>query len=334
MTPTHNIKRGVSLYSFQEETFLRKMSLEDCLATASKLGAKGIQIVSEQSLVGFPHLSDAFYEQWHAWMAQYDCTPVCHDAFLDTKRYKGRLLTEEEQIESVVRDLKHAKRLGCKVIRILVSVTPDLMEKCIPYAEEYDVKMGIEIHAPWHLDHPWIQRHIEVMERTGTKHYGLIPDMGMFTSRLPRVYVERMIRNGASPEIAAYVCSAYESRIMAEYIVYEARTRSTNPLDHALGESVRHNVWSNPKRLREYMPYIFHIHAKFYEMQDDGTEYSIPYEQIIPVLIEAGYEGYLCSEYEGNRHIQDAFEVDSVEQVRRHQAMLKRLLGEEDATSV
>ena len=48
--------------------------------------------------------------------------------------------------------------------------------------------------------------------------------------------------------------------------------------------------------------------------------------------IEGGYDGYLSSEYEGNRHIQDAFEVDSVEQVRRQQEMFKRLLGEAPAT--
>ena len=48
------------------------------------------------------------------------------------------------------------------------------------------------------------------------------------------------------------------------------------------------------------------------------------------MLIEGGYSGYLSSEYEGNRHIQDVSPVDSVEQVRRQQVMFKRLLGEEN----
>jgi hypothetical protein len=76
------------------------------------------------------------------------------------------------------------------------------------------------------------------------------------------------------------------------------------------------------------MDRIFHIHAKFYEMIDDETEYSIPYDEVIPVLEEGGYQGYLSSEYEGNRHIQDVFEVDSVEQVRRQQEMFMKLLHE------
>ena len=38
MEKNHSIKRGVSLYSFQEEYFLRKMTLEDCIAKCGDLG--------------------------------------------------------------------------------------------------------------------------------------------------------------------------------------------------------------------------------------------------------------------------------------------------------
>ena len=65
------IKRGVSLYSFQEEYFLRKMTLEDCIATCARFGANGIESIAEQMMPGFPNLSDAFYDQWHGWMAKY-----------------------------------------------------------------------------------------------------------------------------------------------------------------------------------------------------------------------------------------------------------------------
>ena len=74
----HSIKRGVSLYSYQEEFFLQKMSLEDCIAAVAKTGATGIEIVGEQSIFGFPKLTDAFVDQWFGWMDKYDVTPVCH----------------------------------------------------------------------------------------------------------------------------------------------------------------------------------------------------------------------------------------------------------------
>jgi sugar phosphate isomerase/epimerase len=324
----HSIKRGVSLYSFQEEYFLRKLSLEQCIAKAAEIGANGIEIIGEQMIPGFPKLTDAFVDQWFGWMDKYGTTPVCHDMFLDTKRFKHRLLTIDEQVESVLRDLKFAKRLGCKVVRIIVSAAPEVIEKCIPSAEELDVKMGIEVHSPFHFDQSWILRHLEVMERTGTKHYGFVPDMGMFTDRFPRVQRDRFLRMGVRREMADYICEAYEQRIFVEYIAGNVREMGGTPLEIMMAESGRHQIWSNPQRLREHMPRIFHIHAKFYEMLDDYTEYSIPYEKIIPILIEGGYEGYLSSEYEGNRHIQDVHEVDSVEQVRRQHMMFQRLLGE------
>ena len=102
-----------------------------------------------------------------------------------------------------------------------------------------------------------------------------------------------------------------------------------NALDLAMANDIQHMTYVNPRRLLEFMPLIVHIHGKFYEMLEDYTEYSIPYDEVVAVLEEGGYSGYISSEYEGNRHIQDAFDVDSVEQVRRQQVMLKRLLGEE-----
>jgi hypothetical protein len=125
-----------------------------------------------------------------------------------------------------------------------------------------------------------------------------------------------------------FVCSQHEKGVMAEYIIAQVVQMSKRPIDIAVAELSRHNIYTNPNALLQHIPRIFHIHAKFYEMLDDYTEYSIPYEQIIPVLIKGGYDGYLSSEYEGNRHIQDIYDVDSVEQVSRQQEMFKRLLGE------
>ena len=48
------IKRGVSLYSYQNETFLGKMTLEDCIRTSVELGAPGIEVIGEQTFWGWP----------------------------------------------------------------------------------------------------------------------------------------------------------------------------------------------------------------------------------------------------------------------------------------
>ena len=148
-----SIRRGVSLYSFQEELFLGRLSLEDCVAFAASIGAKGIEILPEQNIPSFPHVSDHEVGALQALVARHGCHFTCYDMFLDTKLRKGELLSDDEQVASIVRDLTLCNRLGIRAMRILVFVRPDILERCVPHAERLDVHMGVEVHAPWHLDH-------------------------------------------------------------------------------------------------------------------------------------------------------------------------------------
>jgi sugar phosphate isomerase/epimerase len=327
-TPAHAIKRGVSLYSFQEEYFLRTLSLEDCIRVAGEIGARGIEIIPEQSIPGFPTLTDDFVETWFDWMEKYGTTPVATDLFLDTKLHPDRWLTVDEQIASVHRDIDLAVRLGARIIRAIINTPPEVMEGAAPYAEEKGVRLLLEVHAPFHYRHPWILQHLEVMDRTGSPALGFMPDMGTYVKRFPRVVSERALRDGARPDLVDLIVKTYDDQGDTHGLMDLVNYRNGGPVDVGLARQATHYIWSEPKDMLDHMARIGHIQAKFYEMTDDEIEYSIPYDEIVPVLIEGGYDGYLSSEYEGNRHIQDALKVDSVEQVRRQHAMFARLLGE------
>jgi sugar phosphate isomerase/epimerase len=90
----------------------------------------------------------------------------------------------------------------------------------------------------------------------------------------------------------------------------------------------------SPDMLRELVPYVVSVHGKFYNMSPvpgrpgQFQDISIDYESGIAALQQGGYEGYINSEYEGQRYFQDrgrADLMDEVEQVRRHQEMVRRL---------
>jgi sugar phosphate isomerase/epimerase len=330
MIVTGQIKRGVSLYSFQDETFQGKMTLEDCIRTCSEFGADGIEIVGEQTFWGWPEVGvdEARVAEWHALIKKYNATPVSHDFMLDYKRYKGRPMPFEEQVASVKRDIDFGALLGMRYIRALVSIAPEVLVAAAPYAEEKNIKILLEVHAPLHFDHPWIIRHAEAYEKSGSDALGFLPDMGMFLFKFPRVWKERFIRNGVPRHIADYIDKAYEDRTLSEYVVLAVRDMGAEGPALGMVETLRHNAAFEPKRMLDFMHRIHNIHGKFYEMTEDGEEYSIPYDKIIPILKQGGYSGYICSEYEGNRWVEDAEPVNSVEQVRRHHEMLARLIGE------
>ncbi|KRF25984.1 sugar phosphate isomerase/epimerase [Phycicoccus sp. Soil803] len=324
------IKRGVSLYSYQEEFFLRQMSLEDCVAHVAALGATGVEIIPEQSIVGYPRLAPEFLVEWRGWMDRYQVETSATDLFLDTKRVPGQWLSHEEQVASVRRDIDIAVALGAPVIRAIINTPPEVMRDSAGYAADHGVRLLLEVHAPFHYENPWILQHLDVMHAEGGKALGLMPDMGTFVERFPRVVSERALRDGARPELVQYVVDLYNDHGDTHALMDIVHYRGGGPVEMGLARQATHFIYRDPRELLPHMPLIGHIQAKFYEMTDDADEYSIPYDRIIPVLVEGGYDGYLSSEYEGNRHIEDAFDVDSREQVRRQHAMFTRLLGQDD----
>lgn len=333
---TNAIKRGVSLYSFQNETFQGKMTLEDCVRSCAELGAMGIEIIGEQTFWGWPEIgvAQADIDHWHALMARYGTTPVSHDFMLDYKRYKGREMPFDEQVASVKKDIDFGATLGMKFIRALVSIAPEVLVAAAPYAEDKGIKILIEVHAPLHFDHPWIIRHAEAFEKAGSPALGFLPDMGMFLFKLPPVWKEKFLRIGVPVAIADYIEKAYEDRVLSEYVILNVQQMGGTGPAIAMAETLRHNAAFEPKRMLDHMPRIHNIHGKFYQMDADYVEPSIPYDQIVQVLQQGGYQGYICSEYEGNRWVEDAQEPDSVEQVRRQQVMLAKLLGEAEVPAL
>ena len=98
-----------------------------------------------------------------------------------------------------------------------------------------------------------------------------------------------------------------------------------------------HESSAQPEDIKDIIPYIVSIHGKFYHMTEiEGKpgcyeDKAIDYETPIKYLKECGFDGYIDSEFEGQRFCQDSGEenlIDGVEQVRRHHEMLARLIGE------
>jgi len=324
------IKRSVTFYCYQDEYKLREMNLEDCVAAVADLGAEGVEILGEESVPNFPSPSQEFVDHWHGLMSKYGTKPACYDAFLEMQLLKSRPLTLQESVNMVVRDLKLAKALGFSHVRALRATPPEVMEKALPYLEQYDIKLGAEIHSSASIKGGFADPYIKLIERTKSKHLGLVPDLSLFAKVPPQVQKDWFVRNGAQKSVVEYASKAYQDNVPAEKNKEKVVKMGGNKMDQKYANDVYNHgpITNEPKDLKILLPYTFHIHAKFYEVTEDYRELTIPYEEIIPVIVESGYTGYLSSEYEGQRYVDDAAHPESVEQVRRHQVMLKRLLGE------
>ena len=326
-------RRGVSLYSFQQAYYLREKTLEELIEISAGFGAFGIETIAEQMMPGFPNLPDSFYAQWHGWMDRYGTTPTAHDGFFDTTLYKDRPLTEDEAVAILRRDIEHAARLGCPIVRTLHDAPQAAVERVVPDLERLGVTLVLEIHNPRHFDDENNTQWLPLFEKYPGR-IGYLLDLGIFVRRLPRVMMERFLRDGAQERVVEHIVERYDAavasgadRVYLQELPDEVEEMDPSETDRRIVRYAARFIWEDPERLRPVVQHIHHVHAKFWEMTDEGVEYSIPYDEVLPVLVDAGYTGWISSEYEGQRHIQDIFEVDEIEQVRRHQELLRRILG-------
>lgn len=331
---TMAITRGVSLYSFQDSYYNGNMDLEACVKfVAEELGATGIELLAEQTPVGhYPNPTAKEVGQWKDLMAKYNTVPTCMDSFIDYLLYKGRILTLKEQVAQMEQDLRLASRLGFSCIRVLCPVRAEVVEASAGIAADYNVKMGLEIHAPMSFRAPWMQRYMEMAARVNSKYVGIIPDFGIFQHKPNEIAIRQALAAGAREEIVARMVEVYKhgAPAVAE-LKAELTPKGLNPAEEKFIMSNSRSCYSEPECLREYQDYLVHFHGKFYEINPKTLEETgINYAEPLRILQEIGFDGSISSEFEGQGFYQTADFTNTAyeaEQLKLHHKMLTKYLG-------
>jgi hypothetical protein len=135
--------------------------------------------------------------------------------------------------------------------------------RTLDLAAELNVVMCPEIHSPTPIKHPVTQNYIEFIEETGTQHFKLMIDTGIFQT----VPVDE-----GHP--------GFDEKERPPFL---------EPLKVPMAD------------LAEAMPYVGFVQAKFFEIDETLTDLHIPWADILATLRNGGYTGWLSSEYEGRR---------------------------------
>jgi sugar phosphate isomerase/epimerase len=342
-----DIKRGVSLYSYQDHFYLGKLDLEDCIAAVAGCDAEGFEVAPEMMIPEFPTISDAFVDKWHGWMQRYDVTPAVITSFADRAMHKYKNLTDDEVYERSILFIKAASKLGCRFIRLLHShhggghdlspydlVNPQIAERLLPVAAHYNVIMTLECHSPTSIDDPCHLPYLEAVERTGIRNMGLQPDMSSFQTKDSDASVGFHIRRGGQPEIIHYISEMSSRKRRGEPvdilgIKEKILMMGANDVDlRYFARQVEYMPAATKlSTLKDYASSLVYIHAKFNWANEDGSIDEIDYPGVIKALQEGGYKGFINSEFEGNRFLNDLGDVDEIEQVRRQHLLFKNCLG-------
>ncbi|MEH7094425.1 TIM barrel protein [Neobacillus vireti] len=350
-----SIKRGVSLYSYQQAQFFKQMNWKDMIKEVhDNLKTDGIEIIDEAIIRDYPFPSEQFIFDWNNEMARYNMNAVTMDIYLDVHQFRDHIMTHREAAERLKNDIKIAAKLGFKNVRPLCLVPIEVIEMALETAEKYDVRIGKEIHAPLPikpgkrvqpkigmagaLDFRMAEQIIELADRTGSKHIGLVPDFGIFQHSPSQVAIDYAKRHADIPETIDFLLENGKNYGLDDIVKVLGETYPNHKLDLSTIERMSLSQSSgDPEDLIDIIPYIVSMHGKFYNMTEIPgkpgcyEDLAIDYETPIKYLKENGFNGYINSEYEGQRDQQDRgieFLANEVDQVRRHQEMLSRLIGE------
>ena len=223
------------------------------MAGIADLGATGIEILGEGHVAGYPNPSTAWVDEWFRLLEVVRARTDELGSWIDTRLHSSgpnaRDMTAAEGAAALQRDLRLAKRLGFRFVRPKIGVvSSDLVphpiwtesvERSLDLAAELDVVICPEIHSPTPIQHPVVDDYIALIQRTGTEHFGLLIDTGIFQDRpIP-------LRPG--------------------------ETRETRP-------AFLDGIGVDPADLKAIGEYVVFVQAKFHDIDENRVDQQIPWE--------------------------------------------------------
>ena len=237
-----------------------------------------------------------------------------------------------------------------------------IIERLLPIAAELGIMMALEVHTQDGVGADYQQKYIELAEKTNMPFVGLQADFSTFSYCMSTADITNAVAtSGAEREI---LMAAREEQRKAYFGGYEmdkeavaAEIEKMNPNDATrialmrvlpnikmpenyvspwgrmggggFGRRAKPSFKKLYEDLQTWAPKLVYVHGKFYDIDENGQVDDMDYPAIFKALVDGGYKGYIASEFEGNRRLNPAGWCDEIEYVRKHQKLMRSLLGRE-----
>ena len=327
------IKLGITLYSLTSEFAAGLYTQETLIKAAADHGlGPGIEFNIAQMLRTYPDVDDEFVKLWFDSMDRFGLEPSAIGTNLDMGRRKDRDMTPDEEHDFLARQLKTANTLGFKKI-VIRSAGKELLRSLLPLAEKYDQKLGYEIHAPSGPNNPQVLQIRELYEELDSDRLGFTADFSSTMHSLSPTLLRTLGQMGMPEEYFAVMDEIWHepTPMHVRNQKFEDFLTSENFDFARLGPFTRlafnmHGLVP-PEEWLDIMPQIFHVHAKFYDIDENGDEPAMDIPRIVRQFVEGGYQGYLSSEWEGHA-FSDLGESDPIDLVKKQHALMRRAIEE------
>ncbi|WP_433364609.1 sugar phosphate isomerase/epimerase family protein [Actinoplanes sp. CA-142083] len=327
------IQLGLTLYSLTSEWAAGRYDLHGLLDEVAKAGiGPGIEIVASQTIRTYPEVTAGFVREWRDAFDRHGFVPSSFGANLDMGRRRDRDMTPDEEYEFTAAQFRSARALGFPLVRIQ-SAKPALIRRLMPLAEELDLTLGWEIHAPMGPNSAQVLAIRETYEEIGSPRLGFVADFSSTMHSMSPTLLRGLTKKGLRPNDLSVLQEiwAKDTGINERHGEFIEYLRSQGIAPESLGSFARlaFNMHGHvdPREWSDIMPQIVHVHAKFYDIDENGDEPAIDYPAIVREFVKGGYSGFMSSEWEGHAFA-DLDEADPIDLVRKQHALIRRSIEE------
>lgn len=319
---------GLTLYSASAEFRAGWYDFDGLLDRVAELGiGPGIEIVASQMVPTYPVVSDEFVRTWRGAFDRHGFDASSFGANLDMGRRRDRDMTPDEEFEFSELMFQGAKKLGFPLVRIQ-SAKPELLRRLMPIAEKLELALAYEIHAPMGPNAEPILRVRETFADLDSPLLGFVADFSATMHAMSPTLLRAVRRAGLDDEAVErlqtiWATDAAMRERQEEFIGY-LKGRGFDPGRLGSFAHLAFNMHGHvdPRAWADIMPQIRHVHAKFYDIDENGQEPAIDYPELVRVFVEGGYRGYWSSEWEGHAFA-ELGEVDPLLLVRRQHDLIR-----------
>jgi sugar phosphate isomerase/epimerase len=285
------LKRGVTLFSYSDLLNVC-MNLEDCFKDMYDMGVTCIEILGGH-IENYPNPPAAWVDNWFKLCDKYKIAPGNFGHWYDTRIYQDRYLEVDESLSYLEADLKVAHTLGFKTARTKLTTVNRNCDP-VPGWEKY-LEKAIVLAEKYDVK---MGSEIHQPTNINTKH---IQDFIDFIEKTKTKHFGFVVDFGTFQDKIPDIAQKHPEH---------PQKASPDP--------------SKPKDIKKVLPYTVAIHCKYYYVDENYVEVTIPYYEVMKEVVDSGWEGCLIGEFEGP-HKEDPDHV--YEQMHRHQILLKRAIG-------
>lgn len=299
-------------------------SLEILDQFLSKGVSKIIELDGPQHFRNFPNASEKELSDLQEVLNRHNSQVAQLGIYVDRAVAEGQFLTEDQVVEELGKQIKLAKKIGCKFVRLgLGFATEKEITKILPVLEESQIQLVLEIQGTTLPNDESVLSHVELLNKPEFSSVGLLFDMSLCMNVLPKSYLTALAASGFSEEQIEKAISTWGSgsiELVKRLVFGELMRVSPNTFATSLALTLatrmghtKINDWQH------VMPLVKAVHLKFWDTDDENAALTGPMAELVSYLAGQGFDGPLICEWGGHEWSPEG--VASTPVIQQHKAL-------------